>query len=126
MTIPLRILIVEDSEDDTVVLLRELQRADYVPTHKRVDISRGMESALDREPWDVVISDYNLPGFSAPAALRLLQRRQPEIPFIIVSGVIGDREAVAAMKAGAQDYIFIQKPYAPTALSQKVREVLDQ
>jgi two-component system, cell cycle sensor histidine kinase and response regulator CckA len=105
MTSPLRVLIVEDSEDDMLLMLRELRRGGYTLDSLRVDTPVSMQVALDRQPWDVVIADYTLPAFNAPDALKLLQNQQQDIPFIIVSGTIGEETAVAAMKAGAHDYI---------------------
>jgi two-component system, cell cycle sensor histidine kinase and response regulator CckA len=101
----LNILIVEDSEDDLLLLLRELRRGGYTPDHIRVETAAEMQAALDRQHWDIVIADYTLPRFSAPEALELLQQKQPDIPFIIVSGTIGEETAVAAMRAGAHDYL---------------------
>lgn len=102
---PLRILIVEDSEDDALLLLRHLQRDGYITTHKRVDSAEEVESALDVQGWDIVISDYVLPHFSGLEVLRLIQEKGLDLPCIIVSGRITDETAVAAMKAGARDYI---------------------
>jgi two-component system, cell cycle sensor histidine kinase and response regulator CckA len=104
MNPPLHILIVEDSEDDLLLLLRELRRGGYAPNYIRVETAAEMQMALDRQPWDLVIADYTLPQFSAPEALELLQQQQ-DIPFIIVSGTIGEEAAVAAMRAGADDYL---------------------
>ena len=101
----LRVLIVEDSEDDMLLMLRELNRGGYTLDYVRVDTPVAMEAALDRQLWDIAIADYTLPAFSAPEALKLLQNRGLDIPFIIVSGTIGEEIAVAAMKAGAHDYI---------------------
>jgi two-component system, cell cycle sensor histidine kinase and response regulator CckA len=101
----LRILIVEDSEDDLLLLLRELRRGDYTLDYARVETAVEMQAALDRQAWDIVIADYTLPRFSAPAALELLQHQQRDLPFIIVSGTIGEDAAVAAMRAGAHDYL---------------------
>jgi two-component system, cell cycle sensor histidine kinase and response regulator CckA len=101
----LRVLIVEDSEDDLLLLLRELRRGDYTLDYVRVETAVEMQAALDRQAWDIVIADYTLPRFSAPAALELLQHRQRDLPFIIVSGTIGEDAAVAAMRAGAHDYL---------------------
>lgn len=101
----LRVLVVEDSEDDMLLMLRELRRGGYTLEHVRVETPEDMQAALDRQAWDIVIADYTLPGFSAPAALKLLQQQQRDLPFIIVSGTIGEETAVAAMKAGAHDYI---------------------
>lgn len=105
MVTPLRVLIIEDSEDDTLVLVRELERAGYELTVKRVDTAEAMGAALDEQPWDLVIADYSMPSFSSPAALKLLKEKELDLPFIIVSGTIGEDRAVGAMKAGAHDFI---------------------
>lgn len=101
----LRLLVIEDVEDDMLLLLRSLRRGGYTLDYLRVETPEEMQSALERQAWDVVIADYALPKFSAPEALNLLQQQQQDIPFIIVSGTIGEETAVAAMKAGAHDYI---------------------
>ncbi|HEY7685702.1 MAG TPA: response regulator [Gemmatimonadales bacterium] len=105
MSIPLRVLIAEDSEDDALLLVRELRRAGFDPAHERVENAETMNAALDRQTWDLVIGDYSMPHFSGTAALTLLRTRDPDLPFIFVSGTIGEDVAVEAMKAGAQDYI---------------------
>ena len=105
MPLHLRVLIVEDSEDDTLLLVRELRRGGYTLNYVRVDTADGMEAALNQQSWDIVIADYSLPSFSGLDALKLLLRRKLDLPFIIVSGTIGEDIAVAAMKAGAHDYI---------------------
>jgi len=102
---PLRVLIVEDSEDDTLLLLRELLKVGYLPVHERVETPEAMMAALAKQQWDIVISDYVLPKFSGLAALAVLRRSGQDLPFIIVSGNIGEVIAVGAMKAGAHDYI---------------------
>jgi signal transduction histidine kinase len=102
---PLRALIVEDSERDAALLLRELRKADYSPVHRRVETAEEMISALDSQEWDIVLSDYVLPAFDGLVALALLQDKGLDLPFIIVSGQIGEDIAVEAMKAGAHDYI---------------------
>lgn len=104
MPTPLRVLIVEDSEDDAHLLLRELRRGGYEPVHRRVDTSDGMRSALE-EDWDVIFSDYSMPEFSTPAALKLLQESGKDIPLLVVSGTIGEERAVEIMKAGARDFV---------------------
>ena len=102
---PLRVLIVEDSPDDALLLLHELRRGGYEPLHERVDTPEAMNEALSRGPWDVVLSDYYMPRFQAPDALALLRRRGSDVPFVIVSGKVGEELAVEVMKAGAHDYI---------------------
>ena len=105
MSNPLRVLVVEDSEDDTLLLQRTLQRGGFDLTVERVDTAADMSAALNEQSWDVIISDYNLPQFSGLAALELVQERQVDLPFIIVSGAIGEEVAVEAMKSGAHDYV---------------------
>jgi PAS domain S-box-containing protein len=105
MPIPLRTLIVEDSENDAELLVRTLQRGGYEPAYQRVDTAQAMQAALEQSAWDVVISDYSMPSFSGIAALRLLQQHGIDIPFIMLSGVVGEEIAVTAMKAGAHDFV---------------------
>jgi len=105
MSRPLRVLIVEDSEDDTQLLLHELRRGGYDPMHERVDSAAAMEQALAGQQWDMVIADYSIPNFNSMAALALLKERGLDLPFIIVSGAITEETAVATMKAGAHDYL---------------------
>src|SRR5262245_15663107 len=102
---PLRVLIVEDSENDALLLEIELQRAGYEPQCHRVDTPQAMRAALERQVWDVVIADYVLPHFNGLAALALVKELGLDVPFIVVSGHITDATAVAAMKAGAHDYV---------------------
>jgi phosphoserine phosphatase RsbU/P len=102
---PLRVLIVEDSEDDMFFALQELKRGDYQPEFERVETLGNLSTALDRQVWDLILSDHSLPGFTSLHALELLKNRQYDIPFIILSGVIGEEVAVQAMKAGANDYV---------------------
>ncbi len=102
---PLRVLIVEDSADDAEMMVRELRRGGYDPLFERVETPEAFESALAKPGWDAVISDYSLPRFSAPAALEIAKRSGADLPFVILSGVVGETEAVSAMKAGAHDYI---------------------
>ena len=101
----LRVLIVEDSEDDTMLLVRQLKQGGYDPMYDRVESPPELIAALEREPWDIVVSDYSMPRFSGLDALKIVKRNRPMMPFIIVSGTIGEDTAVAAMRAGAQDYI---------------------
>lgn len=105
MTDPLKVLIVEDSEDDALLVLRALKRGEFQPDWERVQTAEALQIALHRQTWDVVISDYQMPGFDASGALAIVKASQLDIPFIVVSGTIGDASAVALMKAGAHDYL---------------------
>ena len=105
MTTPLRALIIEDSKDDTLLLVRELESAGYEPRLKRVGTPEAMAAALDEQSWDLVIADYRMPSLSSTAALRLLQEKALDLPFIIVSKTIGVERAVEAMTIGAHDVV---------------------
>lgn len=105
MTKPLRALIVEDSEDDCELLVRRLRGEGYDPTFERVETPEAMATAFDHESWDIVLADYSMPHFSAPAALALMQQKNLDLPFIIVSGTIGEARAVEIMRSGAHDFI---------------------
>lgn len=106
MGIHLRVLVVEDSEDDTLLIMHQLRRGSYDVTYERVETPESMNSALDRQKWDIVISDHSMPNFSSLDALDILKKRVLDLPFILVSGSIGEGKAVEAMKAGVHDYIF--------------------
>ncbi len=99
------LLMVEDSADDAALLLSELKRHGLTPTHRRVESRADFLSALQERAWDAVVSDYVLPQFSGPEALHLLRQKGLDTPFIMVSGIYGEEEAVAVMKSGANDYI---------------------
>lgn len=102
----LKALFVEDSEDDVQLLLRELKiKGGYIPTSRRVETAEQMSEALQSDMWDVIIADYNLPNFSGPEALKLLKAAGLDIPFIAVSGSIGENNAVEILKQGAHDFI---------------------
>ncbi|MBI5694264.1 MAG: GAF domain-containing protein [Nitrospirae bacterium] len=101
----LKALMVEDSEEDALLVARELRRSGYDLAYERVDTPDAFADALESGRWDVVLCDYTMPRFSGPAALELLHGKGLDIPFIIVSGSIGEVAAVACMKAGAHDYI---------------------
>src|SRR5437867_6436348 len=105
MTLPISVLIVEDFEDDALLLVRTLERGGYKPEWERVDTADTMKAALDSKEWDVIFADYSMPQFSAVAALSIVKDRGIDVPFIIVSGSVGEELAVAAMKSGADDYI---------------------
>jgi PAS domain S-box-containing protein len=123
MSTTLHLLIIEDVEDDAELLIRTLRRGGYDPIWKRVDTATAMKAALDEQPLDVVISDYSMPSFSAPAALAMLKESELDLPFIIVSGTIGEETAVAALKAGAHD--FLLKGDMPRLIPAIERELRD-
>jgi PAS domain S-box-containing protein len=102
---PLRVLVVEDSENDALLLLRELKKGGYEPEYERVQTPEAMEKALAVSGWDVVVSDYRLPQFGAPEALALFRESGLEAPFVVVSGKVGEEAAVEVMKAGADDFL---------------------
>ena len=103
--LPLSVLVVEDSEFDARMLVGLLKSGGFIPTFKRVETASEMVEALNHAKWEVILADYNLPEFSAPKALEVLRNTKLDIPFIIVSGGIGEDTAVAAMRAGANDYL---------------------
>lgn len=102
---PLRILIIEDSEVDAAIIVRYLESAGLHLTHHRVCTPLELDTALENAQWDVVLCDYSLPGMNIDYALKGLKTRNLDIPFIVVSGAIGEELAVAVMKAGAHDFI---------------------
>ena len=119
----LRILIVEDSEDDAQLVLRALRRGGLEVASERVETADALREALANQEWDLIISDFSLPQFSAPQALELLQASGLDLPFIIVSGTIGEETAVAALKAGAHD--FLVKGSMPRLIPAIQRELKD-
>src|SRR6202158_2757585 len=104
MGVPIRVLIVEDSEDDAALLLQLLRQGGYEIDSDRVDSASGMAQALNRK-WDIVISDHSMPQFSGTEALKMVRAKDAEVPFIFVSGTIGEDTATDAMRVGAQDYV---------------------
>lgn len=105
MSRPLRLLLVEGSEDAAARLLRELRRSGFEPVCERVETAAAMSLALRRQTWDVIIANHHLPQFSAQAALALARQNGRQVPFIVVSGTAGEEAAVSAMKQGATDYL---------------------
>src|SRR5450432_2465653 len=104
MPTTLRVLIVEDCEDDLKLLLRELQRGSWEVVYERVCTAARMSAVID-QGWDLIIADYSMPHFSGPAALAIANERAGDVPFILISGAVGEDIAVSAMKAGANDYL---------------------
>lgn len=105
MNKPIRVLIVEDSEDDALLIVRQLKKGGYNPTYNQVDTAEAMSEAFEKQTWDVILCDNSMPGFSAFDAFALYKEKRLDLPFIIVSGAIVYENAVAIMEAGAQDYI---------------------
>ena len=122
MTRPLRVLLVEDSDDDAVLLLRELRRGGFEPTHERVDTRAALVAALERN-WDIIISDWTIPGYGGLDALNDVRATGRDIPFILVSGTIGEVAAVDIMRAGAHDYVLKDHlTRLPAAVDREVKE----
>jgi signal transduction histidine kinase len=109
MSGPLRILIADDSEDDVQFVVRALRTAGREVSFERVDEATTMRAALARGGWDAVLSDFSMPRFSAPEALEVFKEAELDVPFIIVSGTIGEEAAVACMRAGAHDFVWKDK-----------------
>ncbi|MEW6210284.1 MAG: PAS domain S-box protein [Acidobacteriota bacterium] len=105
MSAPFKVLLIEDSEDDALLILRILRQGGYDPRFERVDTPESFIRAIDADEWDCIIADYSMPRFNAFAALALVRERKLDLPFIVVSGTIGEETAVEAMKAGAHDYL---------------------
>ncbi len=136
MAQPLAALLVEDVERDAELIVRELRRGGFDPTWERVESKAAMAEALSRRRWDVVLSDYSLPAFSGPAALALVKERALDLPFVIVSGTVGEEVAVAAMRAGAHDFLakgrlarlapVIERELAEAALRAERRAMQEQ
>jgi diguanylate cyclase (GGDEF)-like protein len=124
MSEPLNVLIIEDSEVDATLVLRELRRGGFNPIWERVQTAQELHAALNSRTWDIILSDYRLPGFNAPAALKIIKQSQKDIPFLLVSGTIGEISAVEMMKAGAHDYVMKDNlNRLPEAVRREIRDV---
>jgi len=123
LPIDLKVLNIEDSEDDSLLLLRELRCSGFNVILERVETAEELRTALPKQPWDIIISDYNLPKFDAHGALGIVKETHPELPFIVVSGTIGELSAVKLMKAGAHDYLMKENlARLSEAVRREVRE----
>ena len=119
----LKVLLIEDCEDDALLVLRVLRRGGFDLRWERVETAEDLRSCLISQPWDVIISDHNLPGFDAVAALAIVQQSQLDIPFIVVSGTIGEMAAVEMMRSGAHDYLMKDNlTRLPEAIRREVRD----
>ena len=122
---PLRVLFVENLEDDMQLSLHELRRHGYDPVYKRVETKETLSAALEGEAWEVIISDYNMPKLSAPDALALLKEKGLDLPFIVVSGTITEERAVTVLKAGAHDFVAKERlTRLVPAIERELREVV--
>jgi PAS domain S-box-containing protein len=115
-------LVVEDSEDDTLLIAAELQRGGLVPVYERVETAASLQAALNVHDWDLIICDYSMPHLTAPAALEIYQRKGVDIPFISVSGAVGEERVAELIKAGAHDYVM--KDNLPRLVPAIKRELL--
>src|SRR5579871_3922136 len=127
MSIPLRVLLVEDSADDAALLVRHLQRGGYDVTFVCVDSPEALGAVLEEQQWDLVICDYSMPHFSGTEALKLVREKGVDAPFIFVSGTIGEETAVTALKLGAQDYVMKGSLHRLLpAIQRELREVKER
>ena len=119
----IRLLLVEDSEDDALLVVRELRRGGYEPSVTRVESSREFRMALEEDPPDIIISDHTIPGYGGLAALVDWKASGKDIPFILVSGTVGEEVAVSAMRAGAHDYVLKgDLTRLPAAVGRELRD----
>ena len=121
---PIRVLIAEDSEDDVLLLVRQLKKDGYNPTYHQVDTPEAMSKALEKEIWDAILCDNSMPGFSQFDALGIYSEKRLNVPFIIVTGAIAYEDAVVIMDAGAHDYILKNDlPELAPAIDRALRKV---
>ena len=105
----LRVLLIEDSDDDAALILRALRKGGYNPVHTRVESGEALQSALNEREWDLILSDYSMPGFNGLEALRMVKEHGSGQPFILVSGAVGEETATLMMREGARDYVMKDK-----------------
>src|SRR5689334_5018221 len=124
MTRALRLLLVEDSDRDAAHVMLSLRRGGWAPEIRRVETQEEMLSALGDGPWDAIVCDYHLPRFSAPEALEMLHATGLDVPFIVVSGAIGEDTAVELMRSGANDYLLKDRlARLPAAIERELGQV---
>lgn len=132
----IKILIAEDSEDDALLLIRRIKKDGLNSVYERVDSLKGMKAALNKKKWNLILSDYSMPNFSGLDALNLTREKDSEIPFIIISGTIGEDIAVKTMKKGANDYLMkdnlirlvpsIKRELQETEIKKERRKALEE
>ncbi|WP_071190156.1 GGDEF domain-containing response regulator [Trichormus sp. NMC-1] len=123
MNYQIKALIVEDNRDDAELLVLELERANYEVVYQQIETSEAMVEALDTQEWDVILTDYSMPLFTANKALELVKQRQLDIPFIVVSGSISEETAIDLMISGAHDYLLKQNlTRLVPAITRELRE----
>ena len=103
--IPLRVLFVEDSEDDTVIILHHLRKGGWLPKFDRVETSEAMRDKLESKDWDLIIADYNMPNFSGLMAVSVLKSMGKKIPLILVSGEADESIVNIVLRAGARNFV---------------------
>ncbi|MBI5211112.1 MAG: response regulator [Elusimicrobia bacterium] len=123
----IRVLIVEDCDEDAALELRELRKHGFEPEHERVRTAQGLSAALAKGGWDVILSDYRMPGFSGMDALRMARAHSPAAPFILISGTVGEDLAVESLQAGAADYVLKDRPARlGPAVERALRDAADR
>lgn len=126
MATPLRVLFIEDSDDDTALQVRLLRQGGYDVSYERVETPVALNEALEKK-WDIIISDYSMPHFNGTDALKVVRQKGQDVPFIFVSGTIGEDVAVAALRVGAQDYLIkTNLSRLIPAVQRELREVVER
>ena len=118
----IRVLVVEDSEDDTLLLMHHLEKGGFNPVYKRVETEDDMKKMLDEEEWDIIIGDYILPEFGGLAALNLLQQSKLDIPFILIPGNVSETIAVEVINAGADSAVSISSILKTEDVYSEIKE----
>ena len=119
----INVLIVEDNPDELFLILRELKKSEFEVNHLLVDCAQDLINALEKGPWDVILSDFNIPGFGGAEALKICSLKNGHIPFIIVSGTVGEETAVSLIKAGAKDYVMKNNlPRLSEAIKREIKD----
>lgn len=124
---PLRVVLIEDTESDLLLAVRALRQGGYELTYERVETREALETALARGGWDLVISDFHLPHFSAPVALAYVRTYYPDLPFIVLSGTMGPEMPALVMQGGASAYLLKDElTQLPATVTRVLREAAYQ